>query len=268
MTIYSSRLKMGRALLALMLALVAVVSCSGCSYKVPGVKNYPLSERRAAVMEHLEKKYGEEFKEIAVEPAGVLAKCDTFHLYPKSGTRDDMFIAWCGMTKKGLSIGDGYFGVLIRDEYEKVMNDIVGEVCDDYFLSVSTQHGSSWNDRYNRDTKISDLYRKGEYKSYQSLIQLHLKELPLASNQIENILQSIAKVMLDRKLKGIIWADIIKDDKYDELKGKTSNEIQDITHKNLRDFFVYPSDKISPTYTVSIFEDESSGNLVIKYLAE
>ena len=33
---------MGRALLALMLALVAVVSCSGCSYKVSGVKNYPL----------------------------------------------------------------------------------------------------------------------------------------------------------------------------------------------------------------------------------
>ena len=29
-------------LLALMLALVAVVSCSGCSYKVSGVKNYPL----------------------------------------------------------------------------------------------------------------------------------------------------------------------------------------------------------------------------------
>ena len=42
LTVQSSRVKMGRALLALMLALVAVVSCSGCSYKVPGVKNYPL----------------------------------------------------------------------------------------------------------------------------------------------------------------------------------------------------------------------------------
>ena len=268
MTIYSSRLKMGRALLALMLALVAVVSCSGCSYKVPGVKNYPLSERRTAVMEHLKDKYGEEFAEIMVNPTSILESGDTFYLYPKKGTKDDEFVARCVMTKEGLSISDGYFGVLIRDEYEKVMNDIVGEACDEFFLSVSTQIEATWNDRYNRDTKISDLYRKGEYKSYQSLIQLHLKELPLASNQIENILQSIAKVMLDRKLKGIIWADIIKDDKYDELKGKTSNEIQDITHKNLRDFFVYPSDKISPTYTVSIFEDASSGTLVIKYLAE
>ena len=177
MTIYSSRLKMGRALLALILALVAAVSCSGCSYKVPGVKNYPLSERRAAVMEHLEEKYGEEFTEIKVNPTSILESGDTFYLYPKNGTKDDEFVATCVMTKEGLSIGDGYFGVLIRDEYEKVMNDIVGEVCDDYFLSVSTQIEATWNDRYNRDTKISDLYRKSEKKDIDLKLEFTLKNL-------------------------------------------------------------------------------------------
>ena len=264
MTIHSRLIKMGRALLALMLALVAAISCSGCSYKVPGVKNYPLSERRAAVMEHLKNKYGEEFKEIAVEPAGVLAKYDTFHLYPKAGTREDQFIASCSRTNDGLSISDGYFGVLIHDEYENVMNEIVGEVCDEYFLMVSTQPDAIWNDRYNRDTKITDLYRSGEYKNYQSVIRLYIKESSLTGRSPEEVLQCLAQSMLDNHLLSWVSANIVNDKKYYELENKTNDEISNLTNKNLRDYFVYSQDKNSPIYSVSIVENESSGKLIIQ----
>ena len=221
MTIHSRLIKMGRALLALMLALVAAISCSGCSYKVPGVKNYPLSERRAAVMEHLEEKYGEKFTEIMVNPTSILQPSDKFYLYPKKGTKDDEFVATCVMTKEGLSIFDGYFGVLIRDEYEKVMNDIVGKVCDDYFLSVSTQLGYCWNDRYNRDTKISDLYRKGEKIGYKSFVRLYIKESCLTNRNAEEILQLIGESMAENKMMGSIYTNIVKNEKFNIINGKS-----------------------------------------------
>ena len=268
MTVQSSRVKMGRALLALILALVAAVSCSGCSYKVPGVKNYPLSERRAAVMEHLKDKYGEEFTEIMVNPTSILESGDTFYLYPKKGTKDDEFVARCVMTKEGLSISDGYFGVLIRDEYEKVMNDIVGEACDEFFLSVSTQLGFSWNDRYNRNTNITDLYRKGEKKGYRSETNIHIKESFLTDKKLIDVLQIITQNMLIQKLKGSITVDIIKTEKYDELFGKSEDEINTITTRRWREYYVYPESEIAPNYIVSIVEDETSGDLVVNYPTE
>lgn len=257
-----------KRLLVLLLSLIVLFSFSGCFLSKLGVKDYSLEERRAAVMKHLENKYGEEFKEIAVEPAGLMYSYDAFHMYPKSKTKEDQFIVHCRRSENGLSISDGYFGILIHDEYEKLMNDIIDEFCDEYFLMVSTQPDIVWNDRYNRDTQITDLYRKGEDQGFQSLVPLHIKESALSNLKIEDMLQLIGETMLEQKLKGTIWADVIKDDRYDELKGKTLNEIRDLTNKNLRDFFVYPSNKISPTYSVSIIEDESSGNLVIKYSAE
>ena len=268
MMVHSNRLKMGRTLLTLMLALIASVSCSGCSYKVPGVKNYPLSERRAAVMEHLKNKYGEEFKEIAVEPAGVLAKYDTFHLYPKAGTRDDKFIASCSSTNAGLSISDGYFGILIHDEYENVMNEIVGEVCDEYFLMVSTQPDAIWNDRYNKDTKITDLYRKGEYKSYQSALKIHIKESSLSNQNIKDMLQTIAQAMIDKQLISWVSADIVKDEQYDDFKDKTVDEINNIASKFWKDYFIFSEEKNSPNYIVSIYEDKASGNLKFEFPTE
>lgn len=195
-----------KKLVIAILALTVMMNCSGCLFLgMSGrKKSYTLEERRTAVTEYLEEKYGEEFIEIAVEPAGILASYDTFHMYPKARTEDDKFIAYCKKTSKGLTISDGYFGVLIRDRYEEVMYEIVGETCDEFFLEVSTEHGATWSGRYNRDTALSELYQKGDVKNYASTVRLHIKESSTIGRSIEEMLQPIAQTMLNQCVFDVI----------------------------------------------------------------
>ena len=74
--------------------------------------------------------------------------------------------------------------------------------------------------------------------------------------------------MLDQQLKGSVSADIIKDEQYNIFKEKTIEEINSIASRYWREYYIYPDNKNTPDYTISIVEDESSGNLVIKYSDE
>lgn len=256
-----------RKLLVILVTFLLMVNGTGCSLLGIGnvKKRYTLEERRAAVMQYLEEKYGEKFIEISVEPEGVLASYDTFHMYPQAGTKEDKFTACCSRTSKGLTISDGYFGVLIHDQYEELMNEIVGQVCDEFFVEVSTQPDATFSGRYNRDTDLSELYQKGDIKNYTSSVWIHIKESSANGRSIGEILQPIAQTMLDRQLLGYIIADIIKDEKYDELKGKSTSDIYEITNRRWREFYVYPQSQDDPARRVYIIEDKESGSLVIKY---
>ena len=63
---------------------------------------------------------------------------------------------------------------------------------------------------------------------------------------------------------GYIIADIIKDEKYDELKGKSASDINDITNKRWQEFYVYPQSQDDPYRRVFIIEDKETGSLVIR----
>lgn len=185
-------------------------------------------------------------------------------MYPQAGTKEDKFTACCSRTSKGLTISDGYFGVLIHDQYEELMNEIVGQVCDEFFLEVLAQPDATFSGRYNRDTDLSELYQKGDIKNYASSVWIHIKESSANGRSIGEILQPIAQTMLDRQLLGYIIADIIKDEKYDELKGKSASDINDITNKRWQEFYVYPQSQDDPYRRVFIIEDKETGSLVIR----
>ena len=244
----------------LCVSICLMLNFSGCF----GMKNFTLEERRTAVMQHLEEKYGEKFIEISVEPKGILSSYDTFHMYPESGTSEDRFVACCIQTENGLSIADGYFGVLIHDTYDLFMNELVGEICQDFFLGVSTQPDYTWNERYNSNTTLSELYQKGEEKGYSSRVRIYIKESSLVVRSPRDVLQVIAQKMLEQNLLGSVTAYIVKNDQYNKLVGKTFDEISDLTN-NLRDFYIYPEDALSPAFWVYIGEDEESGELMIRH---
>ena len=250
----------------LALALGLLINFSGCWCLKPQIpQRYTLKERRTAVNQHLSEKYGEEFIEIALEPKGILADFDTFFMYPKAGTEKDKFVVYCVQTATGLSISDGYFGILIHDEYDKLMNDMIGTICDEYFLNVSTQLYKTWSDRYNRETKISELYQKGEKGGYWSDIFIYIKESSLSDRSPNQVLQTIAQKMLDQSLNSTVTICIVKNDQYNNFKIKSAEETSDITSDHWREYFVYPLDKTSPDYRVAILEDKDSAELHIKH---
>ncbi len=250
-----------KKLAILILAAGMIMSLGGCDRK-----KHTFEELRAAVVKHLEDKYGEEFVEYSAAGGGFYDPVDRFYMYPKNGKEEERFLVTADRDADDMRIRDGYFALLIYEEYRRYMEDLFHEYFDEFILDFAKQNDEVFHDSYNRDTKLSDLYREGQPLRYQSSMWIYIKESALSGNNVAELLQEIAEVMLEQQLECYIGVRVIRNEKYNDFLSKTPDERSYATGRSLtgKESFVYSPEGISK-YAVLVLEERDSGNLTIEY---
>jgi hypothetical protein len=167
--------------------------------------------------EYLKEKYGEEFGAFDITESGWGRGHDEIYLYPKIGNKEkDKFTVWGTLRDdKCYGMHDGYFGVIIRDEYEAVMSGFVKEIYKDFKLYINFDSGIVHPDRLNKETKINEIYNKDE--SFASYTTIFVKQSSAEGINTAESLKRIAKKMKENKLAGKVIIYIAFDDRYEVI---------------------------------------------------
>lgn len=172
-------------------------------------------EIKNKMMTYLQEKYGEEFVPMSLSFSDWAYSYDRLYAYPKKGTKQDVFEVWgTKMDDGSYSMSDGYFGIYIKPEYEKVMNGIVGEVYKDFKLYTSFGEGVM-SDQLNKDTKVGEIYNKD--KVFSSHTVVFVKQESAKNINVEQSLIKIAEKMRNKKLMGFVRLYVIWDKKFDSI---------------------------------------------------
>ena len=197
------------------LLVITLVGMGGCIGKKV-TKKYTNEEKKEMVLTHLKEKYGEEFEGLAYTPEQLMKQADSFYVYPKNKSKEEAFEAWGDIQEDGTyKISDSYFGILIHDEYEKVVKEIIGEHYDEFTLYVNTTKYPPYPDRLNKLTKISEIYNIDEFFSPE--IRLYLKRSTTAGKDTGKTLEKIADKMANMKLTCGVYTLVIEDAEYDAI---------------------------------------------------
>jgi len=223
------------------LAIIILTGVCGCMKETDEglekkeTKKYTMEEKKEMVLEYLKDKYDEEFEGIAYTPKDWSSGGDSFFVCPKSGTRKDGFEVWGIVNKENgeYEFTDGYFGVYIRDEYEKVMRGFIDEIYSEYKIYIKTKSYGGLTQRLNRNTKISEIYMKGEKGFFDADTYIYVKQSSAEGIDIKDAAQRIASKMAENKLVGCIDIIVILDEKYDAIKLDGANRKKASSKENL-----------------------------------
>lgn len=198
-----------KRVLIISLSIIICIGAGGCMlFK----KSYSENEKKDMAIGYLEEKYGEEFIVKSLIPEGWPYSYDIIYFYPKSGTEDDMFVVRGKLLDSGkYSMNDGYFGIIIKDEYEAAMSSFVKELYQDFKLYTDFGSGTVKPDRLNKNTDISEIYNIDEYFSSYTTIFVKQSEII----DVNESLKKIAQKMVDNKLVGKVKIYEVYDDKYE-----------------------------------------------------
>ncbi|MDD4049229.1 MAG: hypothetical protein PHI90_10555 [Clostridia bacterium] len=221
------------------LTIIILIGVSGCmeSKENKIEKKYLPDEKKENALAYLKEKYDEEFVAYFMSQSGWGQGHDVIYLYPENGDQEkDTFAVWGTIMDDGAySMSDGYFGVIIRDEYEAVMTSIAKEVYKEFKLYTIFGRGSIFPDRLNKDTKISEIYSKDDYFSSETIV--FVKESSANGIDEAESLKKIAEKMKDEKLVGSVTIYMVFDNKYEMTSLDTLNE------RHTEDFFVNDNGK-------------------------
>lgn len=127
---------------------------------------------------------------------------------------------------------DSYYGIYIKDDYEKLMSKFVRESYKEFILKTNFGAGVL-PDRLNKDIKISEIYDKNELCSSDTTI--YVKQSSANKVKSSEALEKIAQNMVDNKLVGSVYLYIVFDRSFG-LVGTDSLfdlNLQDNSYKNL-----------------------------------
>jgi hypothetical protein len=226
----------------LLIALTIIISLgvSGCMKK-----NVDPEDIKAEMLTYLEEKYGEEFVPMSLSPSGFAYSYDNLRAYPKNGNKGDSFEVWGTRMEDGsYSMSDGYFGIYIKDEYEAMLSNAVGEIYKDFKLYTDFGEGGVLPDRLDKNTKLDEIYNKDE--DFWSDTTLFVKQESAKGIDEEASLRNIAEKMLEKKMVGSVHLYIVLDNKYDSI------ELEALNAKDEKDYFLYEYKSIKVSVDLKI----------------
>ena len=185
-------------------------------------------EKAEKVLAYLQEKYGEEFVPVSISQSGWGQGHDVIYAYSKDGTKENTFPVWGTIMDDGsYAMRDGYFGILIKDEYEAVMSGIVNGIYQDFKLYTSFGKGIVFPDRLNKDTEIDEIYHEDEL--FTSDTAIFLKESSAKGIDVSESLKIIAQSMKEKKLVGEVSIYIAYDEQFETIS-------REILSKNTEDY--------------------------------
>lgn len=207
-----------KGILAVVLAITILIGVSGCMKdSAKTKKKYTPEGIKDTMIAYLEEKYGEEFVPITLTPRNWAYDYDELSVYPKNGNEEEdyFYVRGTKMEDGSYIMQDGYFGVLIKDEYEAFMRSLVKEIYDEFKLYSMFGKLGVLPDRLNKDTKLSEIYDPNEY--FSSSTNVFVKQLSAKGIDPKEAIRKIAEKMVENKLVGSIRIYIVFDDKYEDF---------------------------------------------------
>ncbi|MFD3262200.1 hypothetical protein ACE3MQ_26750 [Paenibacillus lentus] len=230
-----------------LLTLIMVWGVSGCMNKKP---NHETTIDR--MIAHLEEKYGEEFVPLSFNSSNWAYGYDSLYAYPKKGSEKDNFEVRGTKKKEGTyAIHDGYFGIFIKPQYEKVMSGFVSEIYDEFKLYTNFGDGVL-PDRLNKDTPFEEIYDKDELFSSDTVV--FVKEASAKGIDDGESLHKIAVQMQAKKMVGSVRLYVVFDERFETV----SIDSLDLTPIQKRDYFIRERKNINVTKSLGIvnYEEE------------
>jgi hypothetical protein len=212
-----------RKIVILVFGLFLSMILSGCS-AVKG--EWPSqAERKEIILARLEEKYGEKFVIEFFAGPTMFQQWDTVYVYPENGSRElDLFAVKGVIEEKPFDkdiyiTKDGYFGILIRPQVLGLLNEIVGECYEEFYIEIwPNLELAIYTERYNRETALSELmYRDGDDGVYEPQILITISETFLAGEKPSEALIKIGKRINDNAIPcRSIGLYVISDEKYED----------------------------------------------------
>ncbi len=196
------------------------------------------------MLEYAKKKYGEIFQADTLIKSNWAYAYDTLYVYP-DGKPDDKFEIhrYIDETNMG-SYADGYFGKLIKNDYESVVADLVKESVGEAEVIISFDQ-VIFAQRLNGDIKVSEIYRFEE--NFSSQIDIFVTSDQLGGTQfIEAQLKDLGAKMADKKLVSHLDLYVISDEEYRFLDEETFKN-------GLKNLKIFDRRTIQVDYSLNIF---------------
>lgn len=240
-----------RMILTVITAILIVTGVSGCmNMEETQKQKQPEPEVvKEHVLAYLKEKYGEEFVPVTYSDSNWAYSYKSMYLYPKNGTKADSFeVRGIQHDDGSYEFSDGYFGKYIADEYSKTVAEIIKGVYKDFKFSVSFGEGV-FPDRLNKDTKLEEIYKEGEY--FNANIDIFVKEDSAEGIDTENSLELLAAEMIKRRLVSNISIYIVRNEKFDSfIASEAFNAV------NWNDYFIGKYKAIMIGMDLKIFHRE------------
>ncbi|WP_330381867.1 hypothetical protein, partial [Defluviitalea phaphyphila] len=150
-------------------------------------------------------------------------------------------------------LSDGYFGVIIRDEYEKAIGEFVKEIYKDFKVYAYFGVNFVFSEKLNKDTKVSEIYEKDD--TFRSEVTVLVKESEAKEKPIEESLKKIVEKMEEAKLFGKLKMVVVHDNRFDEVgwSSDTINIDEDVVKYGIKYIWVHPISGISEVETSGIW---------------
>jgi hypothetical protein len=204
-----------RKLIVIVIGIMIILGVSGCMGKKEENSKRDPEQVKVLVLDHLQKKYGEEFVPLSFSGSSWAYVHNTMYVYPKNASQEKRVEVHIIFNKDGTyKISDNYFGALIAPEYSKVVSGFVGEIYKDFKLFIRFSDGV-YPDRLNKDTKLEEIYHEDDiFVSYSTVF---IKEDSASGIETLDSLRKIADRMKEKKLIGDVKIYIVRNEKFDSI---------------------------------------------------
>lgn len=190
------------------------------------VKTYSFEVKKVLLVKALEKKYDKEFVVDSGSPADILKGYDEFAVYPKGGDKiKEMFLVIPYYYFGNIYFQDNYFGLLIKDEYKKVVQDELDKEYKNYRLMVETVRHATLSVPLDGNTTLNQINDKeikwarwhgqsidDDLVVFSPKITVRLSKSSLEEKDVESSLMRFISAMAKKKLVCSIDLFVYSDD--------------------------------------------------------
>lgn len=192
-----------KKIISIILLIIVVMGLSGCtgSKKVIDAITKSSTERKEnEIIEHMNEKYGKKFVELSIDEADIDCSYDKLECYVEGTDPDtDSCTVYreLNVTNHRHYYRDDYFGIQVREDYEKLINDIVLKYADDC-ASFADLTGNFHPEVCNKDSTMQDFIDYDEQANVYIAVKCKEKD----EEKFKGIVDNVYNELSDKKLKG------------------------------------------------------------------
>lgn len=210
-----------KKLIVILLAIALMMGGTGCMNSNEKIKDDMLT--------YANDKYGETFEADTLVMANWAYHYDKLYAHPAGRPEDEFLIEHYVDEQGRSSFADGYFGILIKDEYKENIEAIVKPVFPESKVFVSFNE-SVFSNRLNANSMVKDIYNAEE--KFTSSIIVFIPQRCIGKNEFDiGPFEIIGKEMIEKKITGRVSFYLLENELFDSITEGNSNEILNRTKK-------------------------------------
>ncbi len=209
--------------------------------RVQAMIDKSVGDSKDVFLAHMEEKYGTQFHPISYNSSGVMTN-EKFRCYAEGTDRERDCVCVYRREENGETVFyDNYFGILIRDEYERRIQQICTEAAGESKAYVYQYTVAFFDNEFNVGNTIDDVIAKGESVSASKYFFFEVE--PGTEADFQRVCDGICEELAMQKLTGTV-----------KFIGLAEGQLENITEENFMDYL--PS-MIKPDGTICLMMSSS-----------